>query len=46
MSSSGDLTDESWTLLEPVFNAPGTRGRIRSANEKVAERKSGRCGAT
>ena len=22
-----DLTDEQWELLEPVFNAPGKRGR-------------------
>jgi putative transposase len=22
-----DLTDEQWALLEPVFNAPGKRGR-------------------
>ena len=26
MSYSSDLTDEQWTLLEPVFNAPGKRG--------------------
>jgi transposase len=26
MSYSGDLTDEQWALLEPVFNAPGQRG--------------------
>ncbi len=28
MSYSSDLTDEQWTLLEPVFNAPGKRGPI------------------
>ena len=27
MSYPGDLTDEQWALLEPVFNAPGKRGR-------------------
>jgi len=26
MSYSSNLTDEQWTLLEPVFNAPGKRG--------------------
>ena len=25
-SYAGDLTDEQWALLEPVFNAPGKRG--------------------
>jgi putative transposase len=27
MSYPSDLTDEQWALLEPVFNAPGKRGR-------------------
>jgi len=27
MAYSSDLTDEQWELLEPVFNAPGKRGR-------------------
>ncbi|MGY2703335.1 IS5 family transposase [Nocardioides sp. HB32] len=27
MSYPGDLTDDHWELLEPVFNAPGKRGR-------------------
>jgi transposase len=27
MSYPSDLTDEQWELLEPVFNAPGKRGR-------------------
>ena len=27
MSYPSDLTDDQWTLLEPVFNAPGKRGR-------------------
>ena len=27
MSYPSDLTDEQWDLLEPVFNAPGKRGR-------------------
>jgi putative transposase len=27
MSYPSDLTDERWDLLEPVFNAPGRRGR-------------------
>lgn len=27
MSFPSDLTDDQWTLLEPVFNAPGKRGR-------------------
>jgi transposase len=26
MSYAGDLTDEQWALLEPVFNAPSKRG--------------------
>lgn len=26
MSYPGDLTDEQWALLEPVFNAPGKCG--------------------
>jgi len=26
MSYSSDLTDERWSLLEPVFSAPGKRG--------------------
>jgi hypothetical protein len=26
MSYTGDLTDEQWALLEPVFNAPSKRG--------------------
>jgi transposase len=26
MSYAGDLTDEQWALLEPVFHAPGKRG--------------------
>lgn len=27
MSYPSDLTDDQWNLLEPVFNAPGKRGR-------------------
>ena len=27
MPYPSDLTDEQWDLLEPVFNAPGKRGR-------------------
>ncbi|HEX6150373.1 transposase [Nocardioides sp.] len=27
MSYPSDLTDEQWERLEPVFNAPGKRGR-------------------
>ncbi|WP_426243417.1 transposase [Nocardioides sp. LHG3406-4] len=27
MPYPSDLTDEQWNLLEPVFNAPGKRGR-------------------
>lgn len=27
MSYPSDLTDDQWALLEPVFNAPGKRGR-------------------
>src|SRR4051794_38573083 len=27
MSYPSDLTDDQWELLEPVFNAPGKRGR-------------------
>lgn len=27
MSYPSDLTDDQWRLLEPVFNAPGKRGR-------------------
>ncbi len=27
MAYPSDLTDEQWALLEPVFNAPGKRGR-------------------
>ena len=27
MAYPSDLTDEQWDLLEPVFNAPGKRGR-------------------
>ncbi len=27
MSYPSDLTDERWDLLQPVFNAPGKRGR-------------------
>jgi putative transposase len=27
MAYPSDLTDEQWALLEPVFNARGTRGR-------------------
>jgi len=27
MSFPSDLTDDQWALLEPVFNAPGKRGR-------------------
>lgn len=26
MPYPGDLTDDQWTLLEPVFNAPGKSG--------------------
>ncbi len=29
MSYPRDLTDEQWDLLQPVFNAPGKRGRKR-----------------
>lgn len=32
MPYPSDLTDEQWDLLEPVFNAPGKRGR-RHAND-------------
>ena len=32
MSYPSDLTDEQWSLLEPVFNAPGKRGR-KHAND-------------
>ncbi len=27
MTYPSDVTDEEWNLLEPVFNAPGKRGR-------------------
>lgn len=27
MSYPSDLTDDQWTLLSPVFKAPGMRGR-------------------
>ena len=27
MSYPSDLTDDQWELLQPVFNAPGKRGR-------------------
>jgi putative transposase len=27
MPYPSDLTDDQWDLLEPVFNAPGKRGR-------------------
>lgn len=27
MAYPTDVTDEQWALLEPVFNAPGKRGR-------------------
>lgn len=27
MSYPSDLTDQQWELLDPVFNAPGKRGR-------------------
>jgi putative transposase len=30
MSYPSDLTDDQWELLEPVFDAPGKRGRKHS----------------
>lgn len=32
MSSSSGLTEEQWDLCEPVFNAPGRRGRDHSGD--------------
>jgi putative transposase len=32
MSYSSDLTDEQWTLLGPVFNAPDKRGPKHAAD--------------
>lgn len=32
MSYPSDLTDDQWVLLEPVFNAPGKRGRKHAAD--------------
>lgn len=35
MSYPSDLTDEQWGLLEPVFNAPGKRGRKHADDLRV-----------
>jgi hypothetical protein len=32
LSCPNDLTDEPWALLEPVFDAPGRRGRKHAAD--------------
>ena len=32
MAYPSDLTDDQWDLLEPVFNAPGKRGRKHAAD--------------
>jgi hypothetical protein len=35
MAYPGDLTDERWALLEPVFNAPGWRGGGHAGDLRV-----------
>jgi putative transposase len=35
MSYPSDLTDDQWELLEPVFNAPGKRGRKHADDLRI-----------